>query len=329
MGAHSRHAWWALSSLVLAGTVAAQPGTPAPETADLDRAATYANAADERARMIARATADNADPHVAAELREGVLDNAAAALALDPTRVPAYLALALAQRQFWYWDAAQAAYARALALAPDDPAVVSNYGWFSSFTDQPERAIFLAGRAVEHAPQNATARRDLGIAEAYAGHVAEAAAALEACTRLDPSVSVCHIYLGFMRTRLGDLKGAAESLRRTESLFGDAMTPAGASSLAHAYARAGLQADADRVFARLEDMAAERVVGQGSWPLGLLAVGRVDEAYAALAAAVEKVERHEPDEGFYNLMIIKANVQANPMLDEPRFVALRRRIGGG
>jgi hypothetical protein len=92
--------------------------------------------------------------------------------------------------------------------------------------------------------------------------------------------------------------------------------------------RAGLDDDAHRLFALLEKMADTRVVGAGSWPLAYLAIGDVDNAYAWLARAVEKVQNHLPDEGFFNLMIIKANVQANPVLEEPRFLALRARIGG-
>ena len=69
------------------------------------------------------------------------------------------------------------------------------------------------------------------------------------------------------------------------------------------------------------------VVGAGSWPLGYLAIGDEAQAYRWLDRAVSKIERHEPDEGFFNLMIIKANVVANPVLEEPRFKELRQRIG--
>ena len=57
-----------------------------------------------------------------------------------------------------------------------------------------------------------------------------------------------------------------------------------------------------------------------------LALGDVEQAHHWVALAVEKVERHEPDAGFLNLMAIKINPYRNPVLEEPRFRALRDRI---
>ena len=57
-----------------------------------------------------------------------------------------------------------------------------------------------------------------------------------------------------------------------------------------------------------------------------LALGDSDEAYRWLDTAVEKIERHEPDAGFLNLMTIKTNPHEIG-LEEPRFRRLRDRIG--
>jgi hypothetical protein len=66
---------------------------------------------------------------------------------------------------------------------------------------------------------------------------------------------------------------------------------------------------------------------RGTWALMYLALGDVEQAHHWLTIAVEKVERHEPDAGFANLMLIKTNPYRNLVLDEPRFRALRDRIG--
>ena len=42
---------------------------------------------------------------------------------------------------------------------------------------------------------------------------------------------------------------------------------------------------------------------------------------------VEKVENEIPDEGFFNLMCIKHNIYDDPILEEPRFVELRSKLG--
>lgn len=304
--------------LALASPAYAQTPTPAAALAD---------EALQQASAIAAAVARNEDDVFAADLARHAVESAEEAVALDPALPQAYLALGIVHRQFWRWPEAEAAFAAAYDLTPDDPNVAFNYAWFSAFSGESARAIAIAELAASEAPERASAYRDLGIVNAYAGRLDAAADALGRCTELDPTVSVCHIYLAFMHERRGDDPGALEELRTTEQLFGGNMTPAGASSLAHAYSRAGAPADAERVVARLEEMARTRVVGAGTWPLAYLATGDVEGAYRWLERAVEKIESNEPDEGFFNLMIIKANVQANPMLDEPRFAALRGRIG--
>src|SRR5690606_20235410 len=206
-------------------------------------------------------------------------------------------------------------------------AVLFAFGWFNAFSGRHAQAIAMGERGVALAPDDASAHRDLGIAYAYAGDAENGAAALRRCTALDPEIAVCHIWLGFMLGLLGEPDEAARELALAEALAGEAMNAATTSSIAHAYSRIGRAADAARLFARLERLGREGVVGAGSWPLGHLAVGDVEQAYAALERAVAKIEEREPDEGFFNLMIIKGNVLQNPVLDEPRFVALRERIG--
>jgi len=294
---------------------------------DPDYAAAYALKAEHYAAIIGAAVARSADAAPAAELDRLAVRNAEQALALDPSLVNAYAALGLAHRQFWRWPEALAAYGKAYELTPSDPNTLFNWIWFNSFARRHDVAIAAAQHGVELHAAAANAHRDLGLALAYAGQPEPASAALRQCAELDARVSICHIYLALMQARLGNPAVAAAELGKAEELFGPSPTPATVSSVAHAYSRAGMRADASRLFTRLEAQAESGVVGAGSWPLGYLAIGDAERAFEWLTRAVEKIERHEPDEGFFNLMIIKANVGANPILDEPRFRALRDRIG--
>lgn len=294
---------------------------------DPDYAAAYALKAEHYAAAIAGAVARSADLAPAAELDRLAVRNAEQALTLDPTLANAHAALGLAHRQFWRWPAALAAYGKAYELTPSDPNALFNWIWFNSFARRHDVAIAAAQRGVELHATSANAHRDLGLAYAYAGQPEPASTALRKCAELDARVSICHIYLALMQVRLGNPSVAAAELGKAEELFGPTPTPATVSSVAHAYSRAGMSADAARLFTRLEAQAESGVVGAGSWPLGYLAIGDSERAFEWLTRAVGKVERHEPDEGFFNLMIIKANVGANPILDEPRFRALRDRIG--
>jgi tetratricopeptide (TPR) repeat protein len=293
----------------------------------MSEAETYALESQQHALAIARTVAQSDDPLAASELAHLAIEAAERALALDSKLDAAYSALALVHRQSWRWSAARHAYERAYALEPNDPQILFNYAWFNSFSGRHEQAIRMAERSVRLNPNEVTVHRDLGIVHAYAGNAGPASDALRRCIALDSAVTVCHIYLAFMQTRLGNHDEAARQLRTAEQLAGEDSTPATVSSLAHGYSRIGRHDDAARLFARLESMASERVVGTGTWPLAYLALGDTQSAFEWLGKAVAKIENHEPDEGFFNLMIIKANVLANPVLDEPRFVALRERIG--
>jgi hypothetical protein len=41
-----------------------------------------------------------------------------------------------------------------------------------------------------------------------------------------------------------------------------------------------------------------------------------------------KIENYEIDEGFFNLMNLRMNVAADPVLEEPQFVDLRNKLRG-
>ncbi len=327
-------AWLVAAGCLLAGSQSAFsqigifPQSPARPNPFASEALGYALEAQEYALGITTAAANEPDLTVAIESAERAIGTARRAIQLDNSLALAYSALGLANRQTWRWNDARRAFEQAYTLDPNDPGIAFNYGWFSSFAGEHEQAIAIAQRSTAVNPGSANTHRDLGIALAYAGNERAASAALRQCIALDPTIGVCHIYLGFMQLRLRDFAAAEAELREAERLFGDAMSPAAASSLAHAYSRTGLGADARRLFDRLTEMEATRVVGVGSWPLAYLAIGDSARAYQWLQRAVDKIESNEPDEGFFNLMIIKHNVQANPTLVEARFRALRDRIGG-
>jgi hypothetical protein len=69
-------------------------------------------------------------------------------------------------------------------------------------------------------------------------------------------------------------------------------------------------------------------VGTGGWAMIYLARNEREKAIEQLQAALVKIENHEIDEGFWNLMNIRMNTTADPVLEEPEFVALRERLRG-
>ena len=66
----------------------------------------------------------------------------------------------------------------------------------------------------------------------------------------------------------------------------------------------------------------------GNWALAYLAVGDAEAAREALEVVIDKIAKEEPDAGYLNLRLIKANIYADPVLDAPEFVALRKQLQG-
>jgi Flp pilus assembly protein TadD len=196
-----------------------------------------------------------------------------------------------------------------------------------SWSGQHERAISLAERAVELDPASPTSRWSLGVTLAQAGHAAAAAGVLREAAAMDPTAGQIRHWLGQMEAASGNPAQALLQLQAVERLGPPPPNPTLAAGLLYSYSRIGRSDDVARLAAHVEKLAAAGSVGAGTWALMYLALGDSDEAHRWLETAVAKIERHEPDAGFLNLMTIKTNPHANPVLDEPRFRQLRDRIG--
>jgi hypothetical protein len=59
-----------------------------------------------------------------------------------------------------------------------------------------------------------------------------------------------------------------------------------------------------------------------------LAIGAEQQALEWLDNLLKKIANHEPDAGWWSSMLIKHNVTADPLLDDPRFAERRKRIRG-
>ena len=86
------------------------------------------------------------------ELERRVSDNARAALSLDPDSAAAYAALGNMNMLFWRWGEAEAAFASALALNPNDLDALYYYSIFQSSRGQYREAIPMAERILELNP---------------------------------------------------------------------------------------------------------------------------------------------------------------------------------
>ncbi len=261
-----------------------------------------------------------------ADLERIVQETAAKALELDPTLASAHVAIARARQFYWRWTEAQQAYQRAYLLSPNDPQVLSNYGYFSIWPGNYEDAIRLLRRYVELNPSAGSHHR-LAVALAYSGMLDAAIASWRRSLELNAAYPSPYYLLSGVATARRNTNEAIEYIRTYERLAADNILPSGVASLARRYALLGQHETATTYFNRLEEIAATRAIGAGSWVMAHLAVGDNDEALRWLQIAVDKVAANEPDEAFFNLVGIKANFSSDPVLDEPRFVELRAQLG--
>jgi TolB-like protein/DNA-binding winged helix-turn-helix (wHTH) protein len=266
-------------------------------------------------------------PAAPAALESLALENAAKALALDSKSVRAYLAVGAVHRFFWRWSDAIRAYQSAYDLSPNDISVLGSLASQLSWSGHHERAISLAERAVELDPASPTSRWSLGVILAQAGRAPAAAGVLREAAAMDPTARHIRLWLGQMEAASGNPAQGLLELEAVERLGPPLTNPTLAAGLLYSYSGIDRSGDVARLAADVEKFAASGSVGAGTWALMYLALGDSDEAHRWLDKAVEKIERHEPDAGFLNLMTIKTNLHADPVLDEPRFRELRDRIG--
>ena len=104
----------------------------------------------------------------------------AAAVDLDPTAWRAWNALGRARDARDAWEEARAAYEKALELAPDQGAVLNNFGMSKLNAGDFDGAAALFVRALEASPDLAVAETNLRLALALSGRYEEALAGVDA-----------------------------------------------------------------------------------------------------------------------------------------------------
>lgn len=290
---------------------------------DPDFALAHAQVALLYARSLIDWLYDPAVPLEPGNLQRRVQENVERALALDPELAIAHLALAEMQMYVWRWTEAAAQFERAYELNPNDLDVLRFYGEFNIWRGNYTDAITM-GEKIRSL--NPSALTNLWVAYVYSGDVEAALRVLNRQMTVDPRLSIAHLNFGFMDARRGEMDKAARAFRLVEQL--SPLGPSGTANLAHAYARIGQPEDARRLFETVEHMSGEQRISAGTWAMAHLAIGANDQALRWLDKAIEKIENHEADTGWHSMMIIKANVTADPVLDEPRFTERRDKIRG-
>jgi TolB-like protein/Flp pilus assembly protein TadD len=249
-------------------------------------------------------------------------ENAERALALDADSGLAHAGLAVAHRFAWRDKEAQIAFKRALDLNPSDPRVLRDVAFFDLFRGRYDAAYEVAREILEVEPGLgnfliAWTLMPMGKWES----------ALSACQKvlsLRPDFPLAHQLHGFIMLSKGDKARALESLRLSEELGYRASVYAVAQT-GFAYGILGDRVGARRIFEKIEALAREYVVTDAAWALAYLAVEDLDKALLSLSRAAD---HRSPGEDL-SAATITFNMYSAPVLEQPEFLELRRRLGSG
>lgn len=138
------------------------------------------------------------------------------ALSADPSYAPAYNTLGLVHMDLKELPQAQQSFERGLRIAPSDPDINHNYGWFLCQTDREEQSLRYFLAAIKN-PLYASPQKSYALAGACAlrkGNESAARDYFERALRLDPNVPLALVNLAQIKYRAGELPEARGLLGR-------------------------------------------------------------------------------------------------------------------
>ena len=281
-------------------------------------------------------TSGPAEPPVRrAVVEELVRDHAQRAIALNRDAPDAYTALGLLDFITWRWTDAEAWLEQAVEVPTTSIISWKLYGQLLSASGRHDEAIELAERARELEPGDQSDGM-YAFQLAYAGQHDAAADVLEdvidAAQNKASVLPADYLYWhwrAFMEIGRGNAIAAPRWIDTAEQLAASTRLIGLLGPWAYAYSRAGRYDDAARIFEEIRQAAdAGATPGAGGWTMAYLAIGDQTRALESLELAAQKAANHEPDEGFYILLALKANVTNDPVLKQPEFVSALARIRG-
>jgi tetratricopeptide (TPR) repeat protein len=223
-------------------------------------------------------------------------------LPADPDAALAKLADAFRLQQAGHLDDAEAAYAKLLAGAPNDPVALINAGALALARNDVATAVARLERAVAQVPNNAIARNNLGFALLRAGRNTDALAALDRAIQLDPRYAQAHNNRGIALSQLARRADSIAAFERALALdpklvdaainLGDARAASGDHAAARAAYAAALARDPSNMRARTGAAFATALAGE------------LDAARAALEALVAE---HPDDATAWQTLAAVAN----------------------
>jgi DNA-binding winged helix-turn-helix (wHTH) protein/TolB-like protein len=263
------------------------------------------------------------------EIRRQIVADVDNALSRDPDAFLAYRARGTLRMREWRWKEARRDLDHLRSLYPNFPAVLRDYTWFSFFSGAYEEAISTAKHLRDIAKDAPFRGYSLGLAYAFAGQPEAAKRALQKANLSGDGALVAALYIGLMEARLGNNRAAEEQFTAIELDLNGKIDLSISPGAAVGYDLIGRNDKAEELSGRiLNPDSADVDIDAGTRAMAYLALGDPEGLAESLWEAIDKINRWEPDGGFFNLMMIKHNVMDHPMLEQPRFQRLREQLQG-
>jgi serine/threonine-protein kinase len=238
------------------------------------------------------------------------------ALALDETLAEAHAANAYIRAYYeWDWRAAEQEFRRALELRPNYADAYFSYSRFLASRGRLDEAIAQLDRAVALDPLSLPLLANRALLDYFAGRYDEAGSRLREILKSDSTDVVVKWGLALVAEQQGK---AGEAITILEPISATGLNRK--SSLGHAYAVAGRTGRARGVLAEFRTAAASSYVPSYYFALVLAGLGQRDSALRYLERAYE--ERSTV------LAYLLIDPRLAPLRNDPRFVALARRLSG-
>jgi len=257
-----------------------------------------------------------------ADFQALALADAKTALDLYDGAALAWVARAMTDQFRLKYRDANDAFARALAVNPNEADALAEYATFESFRGNTEAAASLIERALRLDPYGPLTLGAAAQVALFAGRPQEALATAQKAVAIDPMNLSNNVLLVVLER---DRTAAQRQLSATERLI-DSSTYWALAGVAAGYKGLGLEAEARSALDRFAEWARAQDIGAGEWAQYYLFRGELNPAYEWLERAVEKLESGVVDAGFIQLQLMLNTRSQDPGLAAPRFQQLLDRL---
>jgi DNA-binding winged helix-turn-helix (wHTH) protein/TolB-like protein/lipoprotein NlpI len=209
------------------------------------------------------------------------------ALELDTSLAEAHASLGFVKLYFdWDWPGAEAAFQRAIALDPNQPAAHQWHSIYLLAAGRPSEALRAIETAQQRDPLSLAVNTDLGFHYYYTRRYDDAVKQLKLVLDMNPNFPPAHLWLGRTYQELGRFDDALTAFAHVEEHIRDwPVAIAARGFVAGVSGRAGLARDA---LAELQALSAKRFVTSYGIALVHASLGENDAAFAALEKAFEE-----------------------------------------